>query len=124
MPRLYPPFVLLKFLTFRFCFCNGNYTKKPHQKQLKICMEKTCCSTVVQSTAHVKRQIKVLRAFLSNLSNAKNLIFLAFLTQKLAPSNVLNGIIFAIDEKCNLIFETALFTNCKPYIIFLFSGAH
>ena len=62
--------------------------------------------------------------FLSNLSNAKNLIFLAFLTQKLAPSNVLNGIIFAIDEQCNLIFETALFTNCKPYIIFLFSGAH
>ena len=63
-----------------------------------------------------------LRAFLSNLSNAKNLIFLAFSTQKLAPSNALNGIIFAIDEQCNLIFETALFTNCKPYIIFLFNG--
>ena len=44
--------------------------------------------------------------------------FLAFLTQKLAPSNVLNGTIFAIDEQCNLIFETALFTNCKSYIIF------
>ena len=49
---------------------------------------------------------------------------IAFLTQKLAPSNDLNGIIFAIDEQCNLIFETALFINCKPYIIFLFSGAH
>ena len=65
-----------------------------------------------------------LRAFLSNLSNAKNPFFLAFLTQKLAPSHVLNGIIFVIDEQCNLIFETALFTNCKPYIIFLFSGTH
>ena len=54
----------------------------------------------------------------------KILFFLAFLTQKLAPSNVLNGIIFTIDEQCNLIFETALFTNCKPYIFFLFSGAH
>ena len=61
----------------------------------------------------------MLRAFLSNLSNAKNLIFLAFLIQKLAPSNVLNGIIFAIDE---LIFETALFINGKSYIIFLFNG--
>ena len=54
----------------------------------------------------------------------KILFFLAFLTQKLTPSNVLNGIIFAIDKQYNLIFETALFTNCKPYIIFLFSGAH
>ena len=54
----------------------------------------------------------------------KIFFFLAFLTQKLAPSDVLNGIIFAIDEQYNLIFETALFTNCKPYIIFLFSGAH
>ena len=54
----------------------------------------------------------------------KILFFLVFLTQKLAPSNVLNGIIFTIDEQCNLIFETTLFTNCKPYIIFLFSGAH
>ena len=60
-----------------------------------------------------------LRAFLSNLSNAKNLFFLAFLTQKLAPSHVLNDIIFVIDEQCNLIF-----TNCKPYIIFLFNGTH
>ena len=54
----------------------------------------------------------------------KILFFLTFLTQKLAPSNVLNGIIFAIDEQCNLIFETALFINCNPYIIFLFNGAH
>ena len=54
----------------------------------------------------------------------KFLFFLAFLTQKLAPSNVLNDIIFAIDEQCNLIFETILFTNRKSYIIFLFSGAH
>ena len=54
----------------------------------------------------------------------KILFFLAFLTQKLAPSHVLNGIIFTIDEQCNLIFETALFTNGKPYTIFLFSGAH
>ena len=44
--------------------------------------------------------------------------FLAFLTQKLAPSRVLNAIIFCIDEQCNLIFETV--TNCKIYIIFLF----
>ena len=65
-----------------------------------------------------------IRAFLSNLSNAKNLFFLVFLTQKLAPSNVLDDIIFAINEQCNLIFETALLTNCKPYIIFLFSEAH
>ena len=48
----------------------------------------------------------------------KNLFFLAFLTQKLAPSNVLNGIIFTIDKQCYLIFETTLFTDCKPYIIF------
>ena len=46
--------------------------------------------------------------------------FLTFLTQKLAPLRVLNAIIFYIDEQCNLIFETALFTNCKIYIIFLF----
>ena len=54
----------------------------------------------------------------------KILFFLAFLTQKLAPSNVLNGIIFAIDEHCKLIFEIALFIYCKLYIIFLFNGAH
>ena len=52
------------------------------------------------------------------------IFFLVFLTQKLAPSNVLDDIIFAINEQCNLIFETALLTNCKPYIIFLFSEAH
>ena len=46
--------------------------------------------------------------------------FLAFLTQKLAPLRALNAIIFCIDEQCNLIFETALLTNCKIYIIFLF----
>ena len=63
-----------------------------------------------------------IRAFLTNLSNAKNLIFLAFLTQKLAQSNVLNGIIFAIDEQCKLIFENALFINYKPYIIFYSMG--
>ena len=45
-------------------------------------------------------------------------------SKKLPPSSVLNVIIFGIDEQCNLIFETALFTNCKTYIIFLFSGAH
>ena len=45
-------------------------------------------------------------------------IFFFFLTQKLAPSIVLNAIIFGIDEQCNLIFEIALFTNCKTYIIF------
>ena len=33
-------------------------------------------------------------------------------------SRVLNAIIFDIDEQCNLIFETALFSNCKMYIIF------
>ena len=36
------------------------------------------------------------------------------------PSSVLNAIIFGIDEQYNLIFETALFTNYKTYIIFLF----
>ena len=46
--------------------------------------------------------------------------FLAFLTQKLAPLRALNAIIFCIDEQCNLLFETALLTNCKIYIIFLF----
>ena len=40
--------------------------------------------------------------------------------KKPPPSSVLNAIIFRIDEQCNLIFETALFTNCKTYIIFLF----
>ena len=49
----------------------------------------------------------------------KDAFFIAFLTQKLAPSSVLNAIIFCIDEQCNLIFKTALFTNCKTYIIFL-----
>ena len=48
------------------------------------------------------------------------MLFLAFLTQKLAPSRALNAIIFGIDEQCNLISETALLTNCKIYIIFLF----
>ena len=66
-----------------------------------------------------------LRAFLSSLVYAKKcFFFLAFLTQKLAPSRVLNAIIFCIDEQCNLIFETALFTNCKIYINFLLRGAH
>ena len=54
----------------------------------------------------------------------KILFFLAFLNQKLALSNILNDIIFVIDKQYNLIFETALFTNCKPYIIFLFSETH
>ena len=49
----------------------------------------------------------------------KDAFFLAFLTQKLVPSRVLNAIIFGIDEQCGFIFETALFTNCKIYIIFL-----
>ena len=40
--------------------------------------------------------------------------------KKPPPSSVLNAIIFRIDEQYNLIFETALFTNCKTYIIFLF----
>ena len=43
--------------------------------------------------------------------------FFSIFYQKLAPSRVLNAIIFGIDEQCNLIFETALFTNCKIYII-------
>ena len=46
--------------------------------------------------------------------------FFSIFDQKLAPSRVLNAIIFGIDEQCNLIFETALFTKCKIYIIFLF----
>ena len=51
----------------------------------------------------------------------KDAFFLAFSTQKLAPSRVLNSIIFYIDQQCNIIFETALFTNCKIYIICIFS---
>ena len=43
--------------------------------------------------------------------------FFSIFDQKLAPSRVLNAIIFGIDEQCNLIFETALFTNCKINII-------
>ena len=46
----------------------------------------------------------------------KIFFFLAFLTQKLAPSNVLNGINFTIDEQCNLIFETAMRLHCSPII--------
>ena len=51
----------------------------------------------------------------------KDAIFLAFLTQKLVPSRVLNDIIFCIDEQCGFRFETTLFTNGKIYIIFLFN---
>ena len=45
------------------------------------------------------------------------MFFLIIFDQKLARSRVLNAIIFCIDEQCNLIFETTLFTNCKIYII-------
>ena len=58
----------------------------------------------------------------------KIFFFLAFLTQKLAPSNVLNGINFTIDEQCNLIFETAMRLHCSPIvnrILFFYSvGFH
>ena len=50
------------------------------------------------------------------------LYFLAFLTQKLVPSRIANAIIFGIDEQYGLKFETALFTEGKSYIIFLFRG--
>ena len=65
-----------------------------------------------------------LRVIPLSLLYAKRCFFFSIFDQKLAPSRVLNAIIFGIDEQCNLIFETALFTNCKIYIIFLFSGAH
>ena len=58
------------------------------------------------------------------MSNAKYLAFDTPNSKKHPPSSVLNSIIFGIDEQCNLIFETALFTNCKTYNIFLFSGTH
>lgn len=67
---------------------------------------------------------QLLRAFPLSLVYAKRRFFLVFLTQKLAPSKILNAIIFCTDEQCNLIFETALFTNCKIYIFFYSSGAH
>ena len=44
-------------------------------------------------------------------------------SKKSLPSRVVNAVIFGIDEQYNLNFETALFTNCKTYNIFLFSGA-
>ena len=44
-------------------------------------------------------------------------------SKKSLPSRVVNAVIFGIDEQYNLKFETALFTNCKTYNIFLFSGA-
>ena len=52
----------------------------------------------------------------------KKCFFLAFFTQKLVPSRIANAIIFGIDEQCGLKFETALFTEGKSYIIFLFHG--
>ena len=61
-----------------------------------------------------------IRAFLSSVSNAKYLEFDTPNYKKSPPSSFLNAIIFGIDEQCNLIFETALFTDCKTYIIFLF----
>ena len=61
-----------------------------------------------------------IRAFSSSVSNSKYLAFDTPNSKKLPPSSVLNTIIFGIDEQCNLIFETALFTNCRTYIIFLF----
>ena len=36
---------------------------------------------------------------------------------------MVNDIIFGISEQCRLKFKTALFTNCKRYIILLFRGA-
>ena len=64
----------------------------------------------------------LVKAFLLRVVNAKRCFFLAFLIQKLVPSRVANAIIFGIDEQCGLKFETALFTDCKSYIIFLFRG--
>ena len=63
-----------------------------------------------------------IRAFLLRVVNAKRCFFLAFLTQKLVPSRIANAIIFGIDEQYGLKFETALFTEGKSYIIFLFRG--
>ena len=65
-----------------------------------------------------------IRAFLLRVVNARRCFFLAFLTQKLVPSRIANAIIFCIDEQCGLKFETALFTEGKSYIIFLFHGTH
>ena len=44
-------------------------------------------------------------------------------SKKSLSSRVVNAVIFGIDEQYNLKFETALFTNCKTYNIFLFSRA-
>ena len=40
-------------------------------------------------------------------------------SKKSLPSRVVNAVIFGIDEQYNLKFETALFTNCKTYNIFI-----
>ena len=63
-----------------------------------------------------------LRAFSSSMPNIWHLTHQTLKNHP--PSSVLNVIIFGIDEQCNIIFEAALFTNCKTYLIFLFSGAH
>ena len=65
----------------------------------------------------------MLRAFLSRVSNAKYLAFDTPTSKKALPSNMVNAIIFGISEQCGLKFKTALFTNCKRYIILLFRGA-
>ena len=65
-----------------------------------------------------------IRAFSSSVSNAKYLAFDTPNSKKPPSSSVLNAIIFGIDEQCNLIFETALYTNCKTYIIFYSGGVH
>ena len=54
------------------------------------------------------------------MSNAKYLAFDTPNSKKPSLSSVLNAIIFGIDEQCNHKFETALFSNGKTYIIFLF----
>ena len=61
----------------------------------------------------VQKKKNLIRGFSSSVSNAKYLALDTLNSKKPPPSSVLNAIIFGIDEQCNLIFETALFTNCK-----------
>ena len=72
----------------------------------------------------VQKKKNLIRGFSSSVSNAKYLALDTPNSKKPPPSSVLNAIIFGIDEQCNLIFETTLFTNCKTYNIFLFNGVH
>ena len=86
-----------------------NFNIKTPKKQLHQSFQ------MVKFLAYCYNEI-VLRAFLSRVSNAKYLAFDTLTSKKALPSNMVNAIISGNNE-------TALFTNGKNYIIFLFRGA-